>query len=105
MLRRMKPSDLQIIGAELAIKWDDGEESFVPLNRLREACPCAACKGEVDVLGHRHMGPTPSLTPNSFEIRRLDRVGGYGLQPIWADGHSSGIFSFQMLRGLATAGA
>jgi DUF971 family protein len=30
-------------------------------------------------------------------------VGGYALQPHWADGHESGIYSFQYLRRLAEA--
>jgi DUF971 family protein len=28
-------------------------------------------------------------------------VGGYGIQPVWADGHDSGIYSFDYLRKLA----
>ena len=35
----MQPSDIQIIGEELAVKWDDGTESFVRLPKLRKACP------------------------------------------------------------------
>ena len=31
----MKPSDIQVIGEELAVKWDDGTESFVRLAKLR----------------------------------------------------------------------
>jgi hypothetical protein len=26
----MRPVDLQVIGEELAVKWDDGTESFIP---------------------------------------------------------------------------
>src|SRR5579862_7948774 len=37
----MRPADLQLIGTELAIKWADGRESFIPLETLRRACPCA----------------------------------------------------------------
>ena len=31
----MRPLDIQHIGKELAVKWDDGGESFIPLERLR----------------------------------------------------------------------
>ena len=31
----MKPADIQTIGDELAIKWDDGSESYVKLEKLR----------------------------------------------------------------------
>jgi len=39
----MRPLDIQQIGKELAIKWDDGDESFIPLEALRRCCPCAEC--------------------------------------------------------------
>src|SRR5262252_4920092 len=31
----VRPKDIQQIGQELAIKWEDGSESFVPLEKLR----------------------------------------------------------------------
>src|ERR1041385_1038976 len=97
----MRPADIQSIGNELAIKWDDGSESFVPLEKLRRACPCASCQGEVDVLGQLHKGPAKALTSAAFEWRGFTLVGGYGLQPTWGDGHGSGIFSFDYLLKLA----
>jgi len=99
----VKPVDLQLIGNELAIKWDDGGESFVALEQLRRACPCAGCQGEVDVLGQLHKGPDRALSPAAFVLRSWIAVGGYGIQPTWGDGHSSGIFSFDYLRKLAAA--
>jgi len=85
----------------LAIKWDDGGESFVTLDKLRRACPCAGCQGEVDVLGHLHKGPDQPLPPTAFAWRSFALVGGYGIQPTWHDGHASGIFSFDLLQRLA----
>lgn len=97
----MRPLDVQVIGEELAIKWADGSETFLPLETLRRACPCAGCRGEPDVLGHLHRGPPPVLTPASFRLLRLDRVGNYALQPVWEDGHNVGIYPFDYLRRLA----
>jgi DUF971 family protein len=97
----MRPVDIQQIGAELAIKWDDGQENFFPLQALREACPCAACQGEVDVLGQVHRNPQKPLTRHAFELRSIQPVGGYALQPVWGDGHSSGLYAFPFLRQLA----
>jgi DUF971 family protein len=97
----MRPVDMQQIGGELAIKWDDGAESFVRLETLRRACPCAGCQGETDVMGVTHRGPDRPLTAQSFQLVRLGRVGGYALQPVWADGHSTGLFSFDYLRRVA----
>lgn len=97
----MRPLDLEPIGEELAIKWEDGTESFLSLETLRRACPCAGCQGEVDVLGQLHRGPRRPLTPDSFRLVQLARVGAYAIQPIWADGHNAGLFTFDYLRRLA----
>jgi DUF971 family protein len=97
----MRPIDVQIIGSELAIRWQDGSESFIPLERLRRHCPCAGCKGEVDVLGNVYKGPERPLTSDAFQVVRLNRVGGYALQPAWADGHATGLYSFDYLKRLS----
>jgi DUF971 family protein len=93
--------DIQTIGAELAIKWDDGTESFIPLEKLRRSCPCAGCKGEMDVMGNVYKNPDRPLSPQAFQLLRLARVGGYAVQPFWADGHQSGLFSFDYLHRVA----
>ena len=97
---RLEPTNIQQIGDELAIAWNDGSESFLKLEMLRRACPCAACGGEPDVLG-RIARPRVSYSDKSFELIGFDLVGGYALQPRWADGHGTGIYSFTYLRRLA----
>ena len=99
----MRPKDIQQIGNELAIRWDDGVESFIALDKLRRACPCAGCKGEMDVMGNLYKGPEKPLRPDSFQLRGLAHVGGYAIQPQWGDGHSTGLYSFDYLRQLAEA--
>jgi len=91
--------NVQMIGSELAILWSDGVESYLPLERFRRACPCAMCGGEPDVLGNI-VRPDVSYTGASFELVGWQIVGGYALQPRWADGHSTGLYSFQYLRRL-----
>jgi len=97
----MRPLDIQRIGDELAIKWEDGQESYLSLASLRRSCPCAGCKGEMDILGNVYKNPDRPLAANAFELVRMGRVGGYAVQPVWADGHDSGIYSFEYLRRLA----
>jgi len=97
---RLEPTNIQQIGNELAIHWNDGTESFVDLAFLRRACPCAACGGEPDVLGNV-MRPNVSYSENSFELAGFAIVGGYAVQPRWRDGHVTGIYSFQYLRRLS----
>jgi DUF971 family protein len=97
----MHPLDIQPIGSDLAVKWDDGTESFIPLAMLRHACPCAGCKGETDIMGNVYKNPEQRLAPKAFELIRFIVVGGYAIQPVWADGHATGIYSFEYLKRIA----
>src|SRR2546421_10881593 len=99
----MSPLGIEQIGEELAIRWDDGSESFIRLEKLRRYCPCAGCKGERDILGNVYKNPARPLSPAAFRMMRLDRVGGYAVQPIWADGHTTGLFSFDYLKQVSEA--
>jgi DUF971 family protein len=101
----VRPLDLQMIGTELAIKWEDGAESFIALETLRRCCPCAGCQGEKDIMGNVYKNPAETLTGRAFQLTRIKTVGGYAIQPVWADGHATGIFSFDYLRRLGDAGA
>lgn len=100
MPSRLFPQTIQPIGDELAIAWSDGTESFVKFEALRRACPCAACGGEPDILGNIER-PDVNYTPASFELTGVAQVGGYALQPSWADGHATGLYSFPYLKKIA----
>ena len=54
-------------------------------------------------MGHLHRDPDIPLTAKSFKLVRLDRVGSYAVQPVWADGHATGLYSFDYLRRIAAA--
>ena len=87
----------------LAIPWDDDHHSEYPLSLLREACPCAECRG-----GHANMGPPPDpasliipLTPmKSYVVTNVELVGGYALKITWQDNHNFGLYTWDYLRGL-----
>jgi DUF971 family protein len=89
-----------VIGTELALVFSDGIESYLPLAMLRRACPCAACQGEPDAMG-RVRRPVVEYGPKAFDLTKFDQVGGYALQPRWADGHATGIYTYTYLRKLA----
>ena len=84
---------------ELKITWADGHESVYPFAGLRAVCPCVECKG-----GHAHMGTPPDPRtvrdlPNAgINLEGIERVGSYALQFRWSDGHSTGIYTWDMLR-------
>ena len=93
-------TNIQSIGSEMAFAWSDGSESFLPWEFLRRACPCASCGGEPDVMGNV-LQPEVVYFENSFVLVGHQNVGGYGWQPTWGDGHTTGIYSYRYLRRLA----
>jgi DUF971 family protein len=52
-------------------------------------------------MGNVYKNPETVLTPKAFELIRIAGVGGYAIQPVWADGHSTGIYSFDCLKRVA----
>ena len=88
-----------VMADELALAWSDGQENFIKLRALREACPCAGCQGEPDALG-RVVKPEVSRGVKAYELLSWDVIGGYALQFRWADGHSTGLYTYQLLRSL-----
>lgn len=100
MAERLLPINIAQIGDELAVAWNDGTETFVKLETLRRYCPCAGCGGEPDVLG-RIERPEVTYTDKSFTLRDWRVVGGYALQPSWADGHGTGLYTFPYFRKVA----
>lgn len=96
---QLHPLRAEVIGSEFALVWSDGRETYIPLEALRRACPCASCGGEPDVMGGV-VRPEVSYGPQSFELRSFNFVGGYALQPKWNDGHDTGLYTFRQLRAL-----
>ena len=94
------PVDVQLIGAEVAIKWHDGTESYIPVERLRAASPSAETKGERDVFGHRYGGHEPRDFAG-VTVTGWARVGNYALRFDFSDGHHTGIYSYEYLEKLA----
>ena len=76
------PVNIQLIGDEVAIVWDDGGESYFHPERLRAASPSAANQGERDILGNRYGGDGPLVVKNlSLDLtpgKRVALVGGSG---------------------------
>jgi DUF971 family protein len=99
-----KPASITLNKKEsyLEIIWDDDSVCHYPLSNLREACPCAECRG-----GHEYMGrqydpeDILQITPTrSYTMTDLNFVGNYALQPLWDDGHDSGIYTWEYLKRL-----
>ncbi|MDO8630691.1 MAG: DUF971 domain-containing protein, partial [Phycisphaerales bacterium] len=93
------PVNLQLIGQEVAIAWDDGTESYFTFERLRAASPSAANIGERDVLGNQYGGDGPKRFPG-VTVLGWERVGNYAIRFDFSDGHRTGLYSFDYLRAL-----
>jgi DUF971 family protein len=76
----------------LDITWGDAKQIAYPHEILRGFCPCASCQG--------HSGSIRFIPNQNLELRELEQVGNYALGLTWADGHSTGIYSFRFLRAL-----
>ena len=94
------PSNVQIIGDEVAIAWSDGVETYLPGDKLRAASPSAETQGERDILGQQYGGNGPK---DFSQVRVLgwERVGNYALRFDFSDGHRTGLYSYAYLRKLA----
>jgi DUF971 family protein len=88
---------------ELIINWMDGVESIYPFSLLRNACPCAECRG-----GHENMRPEPDqdvytiplMDARASRLRSIEAVGNYAILIEWEDGHRFGIYNWHYLRAL-----
>jgi len=89
----------------LEITWDDGQICQYPLPELREACPCAECRGGHQFMGREH-DPQDILAlkpARSYKITTINMIGNYALQPSWDDGHHTGLYTWEYLRRLCPA--
>lgn len=93
------PSDVQLIGSELAIRWSDGNESYIPFSVLRAASPSAAVRGEQDIFGNQYGGEA-ARTHEGVAVLGWERVGNYALRFDFSDGHRTGLYSYDYLKKL-----
>ena len=94
---RTIPADIRQDGPRsLAITWGDGHRSVYDVRDLRLACGCAVCVDEWT--GEDRLDP--GSVPEDVAPRSLEPVGRYAIQIDWSDGHQSGIYPFERLRGL-----
>ncbi len=99
----------------LHIKWSDGSESFFSGHFLRLNCPCATCletrgasshdspltaKSQPAPVGRARLLTVEKDISESLKLLEISGVGNYAIGLSWADGHSTGIYSFSYLEKL-----
>ena len=75
----------------LEISFDDGRSFRRPYEFLRVYSPSA------EVRGHGPGQEVLQTGKRSVEIRSLEPVGPYAAQPVFSDGHGTGIYSWDYL--------
>jgi len=75
----------------LEIAFSDGSSFRLPYEFLRVYSPSA------EVRGHGPGQEVLQAGKRSVEIRSLEPVGSYAVQPTFSDGHSTGIYSWEYL--------
>lgn len=87
-------------GSRLRIEWKDGVTSEYVPRYLRLLCPCAGCVDEMS--GVRTL--TPEMIDEGVYPTAIHYVGRYAIQCVWSDGHSTGFYTFEYLRGIWDSG-
>ena len=75
----------------LEIAFDDGRTFRLPYEFLRVHSPSA------EVRGHGPGQEVLQTGKKDVEITKLEPVGRYAIQPTFSDGHSTGIYSWDLL--------
>jgi ATP-binding protein involved in chromosome partitioning len=84
-----------LLRTKITFKWPDGHETVYPARELRLRCRCAQCVEEMSGAPLLQ----PSTVPENVRAQRIEMMGQYAIQIFWTDGHETGIYSFQSLRG------
>ena len=90
----------------LTVTWDDGTVAFYPVVHLRRLSPSADAKAIREEMARNPLTVLPnarSAAPLTIEDAEL--VGNYAVRLRFSDGHSTGIYSWTYLRGIAPADA
>ncbi len=79
----------------VTVTWDDGHVSRFGLEELRLRCQCARCRGMRQE--GQAVWPAPGV-PEQLLVESAEQVGNWGLSIAWNDGHSTGIYAWDVLR-------
>lgn len=94
------PLEIQLIASEVAIRWADGTESYLPSEYLRLRSPSAENIGESDIFGNRYGGDGPTSFPGVV-VTGWNFIGNYAVAFQFSDGHRTGIYSWDYLKMIA----
>ena len=79
----------------VSVVFADGHRCRFELQELRANCPCAGCRSQRD--RGEQAWPRPG-SPAELRIDTAELMGNWGLGISWSDGHSTGIYPWDILR-------
>lgn len=93
------PTDIAVFqkSKQVQLTYEDGEVMCVSVSKLRAHSPSA----ENVKLNDTASNGKDAQKQNDVNIQRVDPVGHYGLRIHFSDGHTSGIYTWALLKELA----
>ena len=89
---------LELSDNGVSVEWSDGHRSSYDARYLRINCGCAEC---IEEWSKRKL-LDPVSVPADLRAEDYLMVGRYAVQFLWSDAHYTGIYPFDVLRGLCT---
>ena len=90
------PTEIKLhqLSREMELTFSDGSHFRLTYEYLRVYSPSA------EVRGHGPGQETLQTGKRNVEIKAIEPVGNYAVQPVFSDGHDSGIYSWDLLYSL-----
>jgi DUF971 family protein len=94
--------DIKTDASEMEIEWGNGDIHQLSLEGVRSFCPCALCVANRDSQGQKSELHVLSSNEEAVtaKVEGVTSVGRYAIQIKWADGHDTGIYTFDYLKSL-----
>ena len=100
MAAKVSVTSVELCGSEIRIEWSDGRSCRYDAKYLRINCGCAQCVEEWS----RRKLLDPATVPADISAVVYLMVGRYAVLFLWSDEHFTGIYPFELLRGLCQCG-
>ena len=101
------PTEIKRLGTDgLKITWSDGSTHTISSRTLRENCPAADSRAKRGDTSHDAPLTTKkgsalriieASVTEELSLQRIWAVGNYALGIAWADGHDTGIYTYDLL--------
>ncbi len=112
--QKIVPIEIRRLGEHgLQIHWSNSEVQQVSSETLRKNCPSATSKAERGDTSHdKPLSSKKSVLrvvehtkDEQIRLMQVWAIGNYAIGLEWADGHNTGIYPYELLYSLGSAGS